>query len=53
MCQRKVAARDQVIFIELRVMQDLSPLKGVWSTTLHASGIRLRNASNWQETLSA
>lgn len=39
--------------VELRVMQDLSPLKGVWSTTLHASGIRLRNASNWQETLSA
>ncbi|HEY9235093.1 DUF6886 family protein [Phenylobacterium koreense] len=33
--------------VELRLMDDLTPLKGVWSSSLHASGIRLRNALNW------
>ncbi len=33
--------------VELRVMASLVPLKGVWSTSLHASGIRLRNAQGW------
>lgn len=33
--------------VELRVLDDLLPLKGVWQTTLHASGIRLRNAQRW------
>jgi hypothetical protein len=33
--------------IELRVMDRLTPLKRVWQTTLHASGIRLRNAHDW------
>ena len=33
--------------VELRVMDRLGPLRGVWSTTLHASGIRLRNAQDW------
>jgi hypothetical protein len=33
--------------VELRVMRDLLPLKGVWDTSLHASGIRLRNAKGW------
>ena len=33
--------------VELRVLPDLLSLKGVWSSTLHASGIRLRNAHNW------
>jgi hypothetical protein len=33
--------------IELRVMERLTPLKGVWQTSLHASGIRLRNAQDW------
>jgi hypothetical protein len=33
--------------VELRVMPDLLPLKGVWDTSLHASGIRLRNAAGW------
>jgi hypothetical protein len=33
--------------VELRVLPDLTPLKGVWNTTLHASGIRLRNAVRW------
>jgi hypothetical protein len=33
--------------VELRVMEDLAPLRDVWSTSLHASGIRLRNAIGW------
>ena len=33
--------------VELRVMPSLTPLRDVWSTTLHASGIRLRNAQGW------
>lgn len=33
--------------VELRLMPTLAPLAGVWSTTLHASGIRLRNARGW------
>jgi len=34
--------------VELRVVESLVPLRGVWDTTLHASGIRLRNAEGWQ-----
>jgi hypothetical protein len=30
--------------VELRVMENLTPLKDVWATMLHATGIRLRNA---------
>ncbi len=33
--------------VELRVMPSLRPLKGLWETSLQASGIRLRNARNW------
>jgi hypothetical protein len=33
--------------VELRVMPSLLSLRGVWETTLHASGIRLRNARGW------
>jgi len=33
--------------VELRVVRDLGFLRPVWSSTLHASGIRLRNASSW------
>ena len=33
--------------VELRIMNELTPLREAWSTTMHASGIRLRNASNW------
>lgn len=38
-----LAAED----VELRVMQSLLPLRDVWSSSLHASGIRLRNAAGW------
>ena len=30
--------------VELRLMESLTPLRDVWSSTVHASGIRLRNA---------
>ena len=33
--------------VELRVMESLAPLKDVWATSLHASGIRLSNATGW------
>jgi hypothetical protein len=33
--------------VELRVLESLTPLKDVWQTSLHASGIRLRNAAGW------
>jgi hypothetical protein len=33
--------------VELRLMPSLVPLKDVWETSLHASGIRLRNAAGW------
>jgi hypothetical protein len=39
------ALRDQNV--ELRQLDSLLPLRDVWSTSLHASGIRLRNASSW------
>ncbi len=28
-------------------MHRLTPLRGIWDTSLHASGIRLRNAQDW------
>ncbi|ASG21994.1 DUF6886 family protein [Nitrospirillum viridazoti] len=33
--------------VDLRVVDSLLPLKSLWGTTLHASGIRLRNAQAW------
>lgn len=33
--------------IALRVFDRLTPLKNIWQSTLHASGIRLRNAQDW------
>ena len=33
--------------VDLRVMETLTPLRDVWSSSLHASGIRLRNAAGW------
>ncbi|NEJ72312.1 hypothetical protein GR197_17510 [Rhizobium phaseoli] len=34
--------------VELRVVDGLRPLKGLWNTSLHVSGIRLRNARDWE-----
>ena len=33
--------------VELRVMESLAPLRDLWSSSLHVSGIRLRNARDW------
>jgi len=33
--------------VELRPLNDLRALKGVWASSVHASGIRLRNAMDW------
>ena len=33
--------------VELRVMPSLLPLRDAWDTTMHVSGIRLRNAAGW------
>ncbi|MCW0016153.1 DUF6886 family protein [Rhizobium sp. BT-226] len=34
--------------VELRVVDSLRPLKGLWNSSLHVSGIRLRNAVDWE-----
>lgn len=39
--------------VELRVMPSLVSLKDLWSTSLHVSGIRLRNARDWSNQASA
>ena len=33
--------------VELRVVASPLPLKPIWQSSLHASGIRLRNVENW------
>ena len=40
-------ARLEERAVGLRTLDDLTPLKNVWESSLHASGIRLRNASGW------
>ena len=39
--------------VELRVLNSLAPLKNLWRTSLHASGIRLRNATDWGKPATA
>lgn len=34
--------------VELRLMSSLLPLRGAWDSTMHVSGIRLRNAERWR-----
>jgi len=36
--------------VELRFMESLALLRGVWATSLHASGIGLCNAVGWPES---
>jgi hypothetical protein len=35
--------------VDVRVVRSLASLRGLWESTLHVSGIRLRNASDWME----
>ena len=39
--------------VELRPFEGLAPFRGLWNTSLHASGIRLRNARGWNEGTNA
>ncbi|CAN7480068.1 hypothetical protein LJR245_003202 [Rhizobium leguminosarum] len=34
--------------VELRVVDSLRPLKNLWNSSLHVSGMRLRNARDWE-----
>jgi hypothetical protein len=34
--------------VELRIVESLTPLRNAWATTLHVSGIRMRNATGWR-----
>jgi len=48
-CVEVLAALDQRLSaagVELRSLDQLTTLKPIWNSTLHASGIRLRNAVN-------
>ena len=33
--------------IDLRAVDSLLPLRHLWTTSLHTSGVRLRNAADW------
>lgn len=33
--------------VDLEILQSLRPLRGVWTSSMSASGIRLRNARDW------
>jgi hypothetical protein len=37
--------------VELQVLPSLRPLPDVWKRSMSASGIRLRNAQDWPQTL--
>lgn len=37
--------------VELQIMPSLRPLREVWKSSMVASGIRLRNAQDWPQTL--
>lgn len=34
--------------VELRLVDSLVPLKNMWGSSLHVSGLRLRNAAGWK-----
>lgn len=42
-------ARLEEFGTELRVVESLVPLRLLWNTSLHTSGIRLRNARGWDD----
>jgi hypothetical protein len=42
-------AQLQALDVELIAVENLLPLKNVWNTTLHASGLRLRGAKGWDQ----
>lgn len=46
---RGLPDRLRRVGVDLRVVESLAPLRGLWGTTLHTSGIRLRNSKSWTE----
>lgn len=34
--------------VDLRIVENIVPLKSLWSSSLHVSGIRLRNSLSWR-----
>jgi hypothetical protein len=44
--QAELASRS----VKLIFLETLTPLKSLWDTSLHVSGIRLRNALMWEKT---
>jgi hypothetical protein len=44
---RELGAALERSRVELRIVESLVPLQGAWHSTVHASGIRLRNAHGW------
>ncbi|NYJ15312.1 hypothetical protein GGI64_006417 [Rhizobium leguminosarum] len=58
-CRRRVIPMERIAvsrldrefasrWVELRVIDSLRPLKSLWNAGLHVSGIRLRNARDWE-----
>ncbi len=49
-CERlhDLPARLEAEQVELRLLDTLLPLKEAWRSSLHVSGIRLRNAAGWR-----
>jgi hypothetical protein len=37
--------------VDLRVLDRLTPLRNAWDGSLHVSGVRLRNAQDWDQPL--
>jgi hypothetical protein len=46
---RDLPAQLAACDVELRVVESFTPLEGVWACSLHASGLRLRNAAGWNQ----
>ena len=47
-----LAAELRACEVELRVIPSLASLRDLWTTSLHVSGIRLRNAQGWSDKAS-
>jgi hypothetical protein len=46
---RDLPAQLAACDVELRVVESLTPLRDVWASSLHASGLRLGNAAGWNQ----
>lgn len=46
-CISNLPNRLEIERVNLRILDSLTPLRGAWKSSLHVSGIRLRNAQGW------